>query len=152
MNQLFTLNKVSLEYGSLEDAFPDVDHGIGEVFGNKVLVQLRAPKTKTKGGIIITGQTQESERWNEQVAKVLAVGPLAFRDPRTLAPWPEGAWFQPGDFIRVPKHGGDKWTVNVERGTDAMGDRITEEIMFAVFDHYAPIGRVVNPLAMKAYL
>jgi hypothetical protein len=45
------------------------------------------------------------------IAKVVAVGPLAYRDLNTLQPWPEGAWAEPGDLVRVIKYGGDRWAV-----------------------------------------
>ena len=98
------------EYESLEEAFPDVSPGI-TAFGARVLVQIRTPKQRSKGGIILGNETRETELWNTQVAKVIQVGPLAFRNRDTLAQWPEGDWCKPGDFVRVPKYGGDRWMV-----------------------------------------
>jgi hypothetical protein len=45
------------------------------------------------------------------VAKVIACGPVAFRNRDNLEPWPEGDWVKPGDFVRIPKYGGDRWWV-----------------------------------------
>ena len=39
---------------TMKEAFPDVDPGI-QPFGSRVLVQIRTAKTKTSGGIILTG-------------------------------------------------------------------------------------------------
>jgi co-chaperonin GroES (HSP10) len=95
---------------TMEEAFPVLDP-LHEPCGSSVLVQIRSPKTTTKGGIILTGDVQDTIKWNTQIAKVIAVGPVAFRNRVTLEPWPEGAWFKVGDFVRAPKYGGDRWEV-----------------------------------------
>ena len=92
---------------ALANAFPAVEAGI-QPFGSRVLVQIRTPKKKTDGGIIIDLGTQDTEKWNTQVAKVISVGPLAFRNRNTMDAWPEGDWCKPGDYVRVAKYGGDR--------------------------------------------
>jgi co-chaperonin GroES (HSP10) len=92
------------------DCFPAVDPGI-KLKGNRIVVQLRKAKDVSKGGIILVSDTKATEKWNEVIAKVVAVGPLAYRDLNTLQPWPEGAWAEPGDLVRVIKYGGDRWAV-----------------------------------------
>lgn len=93
-------------------AFPDVDSGI-EPLGGRVLVQLRRVKRTTASGIVLAGETREFEKFNTQVAKVVALGALAFKKKDTLEPWPEGVWADAGDFVRVPKYGGDRFEVAI---------------------------------------
>ena len=45
---------------------------------------------------------------------------MAFCDRKTLQLWPEGAWCQPGEYVRVPKYGGDRWSVKLEVGDEAL--------------------------------
>lgn len=142
--QDYVLNKVEYAYDSIDEAFPPVDPGV-KPFGSRVVVQIRAPKKKTKGGIILTDDTKDTEMWNTQVAKVIAIGELAFKNRNTQEPWPEGSWCQPGDFVRVPKYGGDKWSIR--HGED------DTEILFVIFNDLDLIGKVTgDPLAMKAFV
>lgn len=141
----FALNQVNFGYDSLEEAFPDVDPGV-EPLGSRVIVQIRRTKSKTVGGIILPDEIRETDRWNTQIAKVVAYGPLAFHNRNTGKPWPEGDWVSRGDYVRVPKHGGDKWTVTHE---DQYGK---DEIMFLILDDLNLIARVKDPLSVKAYL
>lgn len=127
----------------LVEAFPGVDPGV-QPFGSRVLVQIRTPKRKSAGGIILGTDTRETEKWNTQVAKVISVGPLAFKNRNTQETWPEGEWCQPGEFVRVPKYGGDRWTVPI---------RQDEEAMFVIFNDLDIIGRVTgDPLAIRAFI
>ena len=137
-------NKVEFSYADVDEAFPPCDPGVVP-FGSRVLVQVRSPKTKTKGGIILTAETRETDAWNTQVAKVLSVGDLAFKNRNTQEPWPEGSWCQPGDFVRVPKYGGDRWTVKTDDGEG--------EALVVIFNDLDLIGRVTgDPLAVKAFI
>jgi co-chaperonin GroES (HSP10) len=141
--QEYVLNKVQFAYGSIDEAFPAVDPGV-KPFGSRVLCQIRLAKKKTKGGIILTGDTKDTETWNTQVAKVVAVGDLAFKNRNTQEPWPEGSWATPGDFVRVPKYGGDKWTVKIDDD---------QEVIFVILNDLDLIGVVTgDPLAMKAFV
>jgi co-chaperonin GroES (HSP10) len=92
------------------ECFPDVDPGV-DVLGDRVLVQLRREKTTSKGGIILVDETKQTLRFNETVAKVRAIGPLAYKSPDNLEPWPEGPWCQIGDLVRTIKYGGDRFVV-----------------------------------------
>ena len=93
------------------ECFPDIDPGI-EVAGDRVLVQLRREKTTSKGGIILVDETKATLRFNETVAKVKQIGPLAYKSPDTLEPWPEGPWCKVGDLVRTIKYGGDRFVVS----------------------------------------
>jgi co-chaperonin GroES (HSP10) len=96
---------------SEEECFPVVDHGV-EVAGDRVLVQLRRQKVKSKGGIILVEETQQTLKFNETVAKVIQIGPLAYKSPDTLEPWIEGPWCKEGDLVRTIKYGGDRFVVD----------------------------------------
>jgi len=129
-------------------AFPEVEPGV-EPLGARVLVQLRRTKKKmTASGIILAEETRETEKWANMVAKVLAIGPLAYRNRDTMASWPEGSWVKVGDFIRVPKWGGDRWEVPVP-GEDKNEDKA----LFMVLNDHEVISRVKgDPLAMAEYV
>lgn len=128
---------------ALAEAFPDVSPGV-QPFGSRVLVQIRTPKTKTASGIIIDSGSRDTERWNTQVGKVVSVGPLAFKNRNTQESWPEGDWCKAGDFVRVPKYGGDRWEVQMKGG---------ESALFVIFNDLDIIGRVEgDPLAIRAFI
>jgi co-chaperonin GroES (HSP10) len=105
-----TESKYQVDGRSESDCFPVVDPGVAPQ-GNRIVVQLRKAKDVSKGGIILVGDTKATEKWNEVIAKVVKVGPLAYKDINTLQPWPEGPWADPGDLVRVIKYGGDRWAV-----------------------------------------
>lgn len=127
---------------ALAEAFPAVDAGV-QPFGSRVLVQIRTPKKKV-GSIILAQDTKDTEKWNTQVAKVIAVGSLAYKNRNTQEPWPEGQWCQPGDFVRVPKYGGDRWEVPLDKD---------ETALFVIFNDLDIIGKVTSdPLAIKAFI
>ena len=98
-----------------EECFPIIDHGV-EVAGDRVLVQLRRQKIKSKGGIILVEETQQTLKFNETVAKVVEIGPLAYKSPDTLEPWIEGPWCKVGDLVRTIKYGGDRFVVDPNDG------------------------------------
>lgn len=128
--------------GALAEAFPAVDAGV-QPFGSRVLVQIRTPKKKV-GSILLVQDTKDTEKWNTQVAKVIAVGSLAYKNRNTQELWPEGQWCQPGDFVRVPKYGGDRWEVPLNKDENAM---------FVIFNDLDVIGKVTgDPLAIKAFI
>jgi co-chaperonin GroES (HSP10) len=97
------------------ECFPEIDCGV-EVVGDRVLVQLRREKTTSKGGIILVDETKQTLRFNETVAKVVQVGPLAYKNLEDLSPWVEGPWCKVGDLVRTIKYGGDRFVVNPEDG------------------------------------
>jgi co-chaperonin GroES (HSP10) len=126
----------------LAEAFPAVDAGV-QPFGSRVLVQIRTPKKKV-GSILLVQDTKDTEKWNTQVAKVVAVGSLAYKNRNTQELWPEGQWCQPGDFVRVPKYGGDRWEVPLNKDENAM---------FVIFNDLDVIGKVTgDPLSVKAFI
>ena len=133
---------------ALAEAFPAVDAGV-QPFGSRVLVQIRTPKTKTAGGIILHTDSRDTEMWNTQVGKVVSVGSLAFKNRNSMESWPEGQWCTAGDFVRVPKYGGDRWEVALER----KGSGEKESAMFVIFNDLDIIGQVTgDPLTIKAFI
>ena len=143
-----TDSTVAGDSADLRDAFPAVDPGAIPL-GARVLVQLRrTKKTVTSAGIILVSETKETEKWQNMVAKVIALGPLAFKKRDTMESWVEGTWCEVGDFIRVPKWGGDRWEVPVP---DAPTD--DDPALFMVLNDHEVIAKLTgNPLAMKAFL
>jgi len=134
---------------TLEEAFPSVDSGCTPL-GGRVLVQFKqVPKKTTDSGIILVEDTKETEKWNTQVAKIVALGPLAYKNRDTLLPWAEGTWAEVGDYVRVPKWGGDRWEVpygEVVNGEQNMA-------LFSVFNDHEVISKVTgDPLKVKAFL
>jgi len=132
---------------TLEEAFPIVD-ALMEPVGARVLIQLRAVKEKaTASGIVLVEETKETEKWNTMIGKVIAIGPLAFKKRDSMESWPEGAWAKVGDFVRVPKWGGDRWEVDYEQNGS------TGKALFTFFNDHELIGRVTgDPLKIKAFI
>lgn len=136
------LNPNTYTKEELEDAFPNVDSGF-EPFGSRVIVQLRSPKNKSKGGIILTSDVQETEMWNTQIGKVRALGPLAFKARDTIKTWPEGEWCKVGDYVRIPKFNQDKWFIEAE----------DKQILFMLVNDLDLLAKKLgNPLEVKAYI
>jgi co-chaperonin GroES (HSP10) len=134
----------SFDYSSLDDAFPDINPGLIP-YGSRVLVQIRRAKARTSSGIIVAPQARGVEHDLTQIAKIISVGPLAFKNRDQGTQWIEGAWCVPGDFVRVPQYGGDRWGVPIPN-TD-------EHVTFVVFDDLDLIGKVTcDPLSVVAYI
>jgi co-chaperonin GroES (HSP10) len=129
-------------------AFPSVDPG-AKPLGGRILVQLRRTKKKvTSAGIILVEETKETEKWNNMVARVVEIGPLAFKHRETMQSWPEGSWCEAGDYIRVPKWGGDRWEVRVP---NEAGDE--DPALFMILNDHEAIAKVTcDPLAMRSFI
>jgi co-chaperonin GroES (HSP10) len=126
-------------------AFPDVKPG-QRPFGGRVIIQLRRIKKKA-GMIIIVDETKENEKWNNMIGKVVAIGPLAFKNRDTMQPWAEGSWAEVGDFVRVPRWGGDRWERLVP------GEDGEEPVLFMTINDHELIAAVTDdPLSFKAYV
>lgn len=142
----FTASYDQPDPAELEWAFPDVKPGM-EPFGGRVIVQLRRIKKKA-GRIIMVDETKENEKWNNMIGRVVSIGPLAFKNRDTMQPWAEGSWAQIGDFVRVPKWGGDRWEIRVENEEDN-----EDPVLFMTLNDHELIAKVTaNPLSFKAYV
>jgi co-chaperonin GroES (HSP10) len=141
-------NPVASNEAEMAWAFPSVDPG-AKPLGGRILVQLRrTKKATTASGIILVAETKETEKWQNMVAKVIEIGPLAYKHRDTMAAWPEGSWADVGDFIRVPKWGGDRWEIHVPGEDDN-----EEAALFMVLNDHEVIAKLTgDPLAMRAFL
>lgn len=170
---LTSSNSLAFKYESLEEAFPLVDPGLRPL-GAVVLVQVRQPKRYSAGGLELIAETRSTEYYNTQVAKVIALGPLCFKTVKQCDPvapglvpqdvlidYVEGAWFTPGEFIRIPKYGGDRFAVGYDHVYQLMNPETghrepkteREEIIFVLFKAKDVIGVITgDPLAVKAFL
>ena len=131
----------------LKWAFPEVSAG-QKPFGGRVVVQLRRIKKTTASKIILVAETKETEKWQNMIGRVVEVGPLAFKNRDTMNPWPEGSWAQVGDYVRVPKWGGDRWEREVpnEEGNE-------DPVLFMTINDHELIAKVTDdPLSFKAYV
>jgi co-chaperonin GroES (HSP10) len=128
----------------LTEAFPNVSPNLKRVYGSRVLVQLRLAKRFSDGGIELPDEARETEKWNTQVARVIAIGPAAFRNRDTLELWPEGEWCKVGDYVRVPKYAGDRWEMDVPNSR--------EKVVFVLFKDLDLLGESEDPLTLLAYI
>ena len=127
---------------ALKEAFPEVESGV-KPLGSRVLVQVRTPETKSKGGIILTENDKDTQYWNTSVARVVALGPLAFKNRNTQESWPEGDWCRVGDFVRVPRYGGDRWKETNDSGATGHFILINDLDLLGVV--------TIDPLKIKAF-
>ncbi len=129
-------------------AFPEVNAGQSP-FGGRVVVQLlRVKKTAAGSRIILVSETKENEKWQNMIGKVIEIGPLAFKNRDTMASWPEGSWAQVGDFVRVPKWGGDRW----ERAVPGEDPKESPVLFMTINDHEL-IARVTDdPLSFNTFI
>jgi co-chaperonin GroES (HSP10) len=98
------------DFKTLDEAFPVADSGVIPL-GARILLQLKSIKKASSGGIILVEETRETERAQSMIGKVLALGPIAFKNRDTLSEWGEGIWCSVGDYVRVPRWSGDRFTV-----------------------------------------
>lgn len=127
-------------------AFPEVNSGQAPL-GGRVIVQLRRIK-KRAGRIIIVDETKENEKWNNMIGRIVAIGPLAYRNRETMEVWPEGTWANVGDFVRVPRWGGDRWERSVPREQDQ-----EDPVLFMTLNDHEVIAKITDdPLSFKAYV
>ena|SRR5580765_6994577 len=141
---MMTLEKTPPSLNELDWYFPAVEPGVVPL-GGRILVQIKRVKRKSAGGLVLVEETKETEKWNTQVAKVIALGPLAFRKRDSMEFWPEGTWANMGDFIRAPKYGGDRFEVPVPAED--------EPALFMVINDFEVIAKITgDPLTMKAFI
>ena len=128
----------------LQEAFPVVDPGAVPL-GARVLVQMRLPKRKmTSSGIILAAETVDTEKAQNPIGKVVAIGPLAFKKRDTMESWPEGSWVEVGDYVRVPRWTGDRWEVPISQD---------DVVQFMLMNDHEVIAKLTsNPLEMRAFV
>lgn len=107
--------------------FPDVKPG-AHPCGNQVLVQFRTMKSVSKGGIVLANDTRDFNNGNTQIARVVSLGQIAYRDRNSGDLWKEGAWADVGDVVVVPRWGGFRFEVPIP-GTE-------DKAIFAIFEDF----------------
>lgn len=123
----------------LEEAFPEVDPGVHPL-GTRVLVQLRTVRTKTESGLVLVEDTKAFNKATTQLGRVIRTGPIAYRNRENGNLWPEGTWVRPGDYIRLPKYGGDRFERNIPNTEDTA--------IFCIFQDHEIIAKV-DPAAFE---
>ena len=117
----------------LATAFPAVVPGVIPL-GARVLIQLRTVVEKTHSGIVLVEDTKQFNKANTQLGKVIQLGGIAFRNRDTGQLWREGVWANPGDYVRIPKWGGDRFERKIP-GTE-------QTAIFCIFSDHEIIARV----------
>ena len=138
-------------YDSIHEAWPDIEP-FCDPLGSLLLVQMRLPPLKLSGAFEVSHEDRMTERDNCQIGKVIAIGPLAFRNRETAELWPEGAWCAVGDFIIVPKYQGErtrtKWK-RVETYHDYDGTerkrQVEDDLEVVLFKDLAMLGKIKSP-------
>lgn len=135
---------LDVSHKELSEMFPEIDPEFVP-FGPRVIVQVRRVVAKTSSGIYLAPTTKEAEAYNGQVGKLIAVGPLAFKKRSDGSDWPEGVWAKVGDYVKVPRWGGDRWSVDMHDGL--------EPVLFAVLNDGDLIGKYTGDvLKVRAHL
>lgn len=109
----------------IAEHFPDIDPGASPC-GPQIMIQLRTVKKQSSGGIILAPETREFNQGNTQVARVVKLGHIAFRDRSTGDLWKEGVWAGVGDIVLAPRYGGFRFEIPLP-GTD-------DEAIFAIIN------------------
>ena len=123
---------MGISASKLEEAFPAVQAGVVPL-GQKVLVQLRMVRARTAGGIVLHKETVDFNKDIGAMGKVLALGPIAYKNRDSGQDWKEGAWVKPGDYVRVIRFGGDRYRRNLNE------DDFVEFIILNDFEVYARV-------------
>jgi co-chaperonin GroES (HSP10) len=111
----------------IEKHFPDIDPG-AKPTGNQVMIQLRTAPKKSGGGIVLVEETKDFNKGNTQVARLVRVGQIAYKDRNSGEAWKEGAWAEVGDLVLAPRYGGFRFEVP-SPGED-------EDAVFAIINDY----------------
>ena len=82
----------------IEQMFPDLPSPY-EPAMRWCVVQDRGAAEKTRGGILLADSVQEANEWQENIGRVLAVGPLAGYDELSGGKLPGAELIQPGDIV-----------------------------------------------------
>lgn len=151
---------VKFKFQALEEAFPGPEQGcdpLTEPMPHLVLLQIRRAKNETDGGLVVPDEVRQAEAANTQVAIVRAIGSNCFKNPDTLQPWKEGPWFKVGDYLRIPRFNGFrfsvKWTVPKEWDSRRDGRSTEEDVGFVMFEPIQLTGIIKgDPLKITSYI
>lgn len=107
---------------TLDDYFPVIDlEGKVAVLQDYALVQLKKALVENRIGSLLVGDVTagdqaSNEEFHETIGKVVAVGPVFYKDPKTLDPWPEGERVKVGDFVRIPEFQAGRFRIKDRTG------------------------------------
>lgn len=140
------MSKDDRDFETLAEAFPECDPGV-EPLGARILLQLKSVKKASKGGILLVKETRDTENAQSMIAKVIKVGPLAFKNRESGDTWREGVWIVEGDYCRVPRWSGDRFVVPHPNDPD-------DEISFQVMNDFELFAKVNadKVLSMRQYV
>jgi len=91
--------------------------------GYRILIKPYKQPNKTPGGIYLTDQTQDTNRLGMVRAEVIALGPLAYKDPNRFGVIREEdglrytdlvPWCREGDWVLIGKYNGTRFKVDDE--------------------------------------
>ena len=74
--------------------------------GYRMLVRPRSGKAKTKGGLLITDETQDTIQMTTVVGLVVKLGDLCYQDKEKF---PNGAWCREGEFVIYGRYSGSRF-------------------------------------------
>ena len=110
----------------IKQHFPEVEPG-SHPTGNQIMLQLRTVPKKV-GSIVLVEETKQFNQGNTQVARVVKLGHIAFKNRESGENWKEGAWAEVGDIVLAPRFGGFRFEIPVP-GTE-------DEAIFAIINDY----------------
>ena len=97
------LNQTNDETTSVEDKDPDLS-GF-HVPNHTIIVRQLHIEGKTKGGLMLAGKTHHDISYLMNICKVLKLGDRAYKQEMFDE---SGPWCEPGNFVLIPKLGGQK--------------------------------------------
>lgn len=105
--------------------------------GWRVLVGMLKVETTTAGGIVLTEETRKMSEYLRSVAKVLAIGPSCYKDPKfqggipleTKDPEP---WVKVGDIVHIGQYAGQKVVLDGSDGNPQTLKLLNDDEILAV--------------------
>lgn len=76
--------------------------------GTQITLQMPVMPERIRG-LLIPEDTAETIEWQASFGKVIAVAPMAFKNPNNGQEWPDGPMCKVGDVIRYRQNTGQKW-------------------------------------------
>lgn len=95
-----------------------------EPLGWRVLIEPIAVEERTRGGIVLPDQAQKAKEHLNYVGKVVAMGPLCYRDPKF---GDAGPWCQVGDWVAYGQYAGQTVLIRNRNGDGAVRMRLCND-------------------------
>lgn len=139
------LQAATLTPSHLNTYFPPIECPI-EPIEDRIVVQLRRPPVTTKSGLILASDTRATEKWNECVGKIIAIGKEA---EKTAESW----GLQENDFVRIPLYGGDRIAVTCPDNYKFSGESESADILLVTLRVHEVLSKiVVDPTTIQTYI